>query len=125
MTGLPIFCDPDETAAEALRTDAGGFGVVFTSLTALRGHLLVAVEEDTIVLGVGVSDREAFAVADFMRLERPSLGVILVRDEVTTPLLQEALRAGVREVVDRRDTLSLQSAVKFSATATRATAGAW
>jgi pilus assembly protein CpaE len=115
MTGLPIFCDPDTAVAEGLRMDTGGFGVVFTSLSELRDHLMVAFEEDTIVLGPDVSDGEAFAVADFMRVERPTLGVILVRDEVTTPLLQEALRAGVREVVDRRDSLGLQSAVKRSA----------
>jgi pilus assembly protein CpaE len=115
MTGIPIFCDPLATAAETLRTETGGIGVVFTQLSALRDHLMMAFEEDTIVLGPGVSESEAFAVADYMRVHRPSLGVILVRDEVTTPLLQEALRAGIREVVDRRDTLGLQSAIKRSA----------
>jgi pilus assembly protein CpaE len=115
MTGIPIFCDPDASSADKLRTETGGIGVVFTELTALRNHLMLAFEEDTIVLGPGVSEDEAFAVADYMRVHRPSLGVILVRDEVNTPLLQEALRAGVREVVDRRDTLGLTSAVKRSA----------
>jgi pilus assembly protein CpaE len=115
MTGLPIFCDPDLRVAEALRAETGGIGVIFTLLTELRDHLTVAFEEDTIVLGPGVSDGEAFAVADYMRVHRTSLGVILVRDEVTTPLLQEALRAGVREVVDHRDTIGLQAAVKRSA----------
>jgi pilus assembly protein CpaE len=115
MTGMPIFCDPDPATAESLRAETGGIGVVFTDLAGVRDHLAVAFEEDTIVLGPGVSDGEAFAVADYMRMHRASLGVILVRDEVTTPLLQEALRAGVREVVDRRDRLGLQSAVKRSA----------
>jgi pilus assembly protein CpaE len=54
-------------------------------------------------------------VADYLRLHRPSLGVILVRNQVTTPLLQEALRAGLLDVVARQDTLSLQSAIKRSA----------
>ena len=115
MAGMPIFCDPDRGAAERLRAETGGIGVVFTELNDLHDHLKVAFEEDTIVLGPGVSAGEAFAVADYMRVHRHSLGVILVRDEVTTPLLQEALRAGVREVVDRRDVLSLQSAIKRSA----------
>jgi pilus assembly protein CpaE len=115
VPGLPLFCDPDLAAAERLRTDAGGAGVVFTDLGALRDHLMVTFDEDTIVLGPGVSDGEAFAVADYLRVQRPRLGVILVRDQVTTPLLQEALRAGVREMVDRRSILDLQSAVKRSA----------
>jgi pilus assembly protein CpaE len=115
MAGVPIFCDPDLTTGETLRAEIGGIGVVFTELSRLRDHLVAAFEDDTIVLGPGINDSEAFAVADYMRMHRPSLGVILVRDEVTTPLLQEALRAGVREVVDRRDVLGLQSAVKRSA----------
>jgi pilus assembly protein CpaE len=115
MAGPPIFCDPDPAAAETLRSDGGGIGVIFTSLAELRDHLMAAFEEDTIVLGVGVSNAEAFAIADYMRVNRPSLGVILVRHEVTLPLMQEALRAGVREVVDRRDHLLLESAVKHSA----------
>jgi pilus assembly protein CpaE len=115
MAGMPIFCDPDKDEAESLREQSGGIGVVFTDLSALRDHLMVTFEEDTIVLGTNISDHEAFAVADYLRLHRPSLGVILVRDTVTTPLLQEALRAGLQDVLDRRDTLGLQSAIKRSA----------
>jgi pilus assembly protein CpaE len=115
LTRRPVVCDPDLDTVEALRAQFGGTGAAFTELSRVRDHLAVAFEEDTIVLGPGVSDGEAFAVADYMRMHRASLGVILVRDEVTTPLLQEALRAGVREVVDRRDRLGLQSAVKRSA----------
>lgn len=112
---MPIFCDPNQDTAEALRDESGRIGVVFTDLGALRDHLAVAFEEDTIVLGTTVSDDDAFAVADYLRLHRPSLGVILVRDAVTTPLLQEALRAGLLDVLDRRDILGLQSAIKRSA----------
>jgi len=115
MPGMPIFCDPDLEVVHALRAELGGIGVIFTDLGALRDHLAAGFEDDTIVLGAGVTDGEAFAVADYLRLNRPTLGVILVRAEVDTPLLQEALRAGVREVVDRRDLLGLQSAVKRSA----------
>src|SRR3954451_8683124 len=115
MAGMPIFCDPDKDVAEALREECGGIGVVFHDLGSLRDHLMVTLEEDTIVLGTNISDHEAFAVADYLRLHRPSLGVILVRDTVTTPLLQEALRAGLQDVLHRRDTLGLQSAIKRSA----------
>jgi pilus assembly protein CpaE len=115
MAGKPIFCDPDPARADALRLDAGGVGVVFTDLGRLRDHLDAAFDEDTIVLGIGIKDAEAFAIADYLRVQRPGLGVVLVRDTVTTPLLQEAIRAGVREVVPRRDALGLQAAVKRSA----------
>ncbi|HST85808.1 MAG TPA: AAA family ATPase [Kineosporiaceae bacterium] len=115
MGDLPIFCDPDRRTGEALRDQSGGGGMVFTDLGALRDHLKVAFDEDTIVLGTNVSEEDAFAVAEFLRLHRPSLGVILVRDQVTTPLLQEALRAGLLDVLDSRDGLGLKSAIKRSA----------
>ena len=115
MAGMPIFCDPDKDTAEGLREQAGGIGVVFTDLGALRDHLMVDFDVDTLVLGTNISEHEAFAVADYLRLHRPSLGVILVRNDVTTPLLQEALRAGLLDVLDRRDTIGLQSAIKRSA----------
>jgi pilus assembly protein CpaE len=115
MSGKPLFCDPDLSVAEALRADSGGTGTVFTDLGALRDHLVIAFEEDTIVLGTGVGNADAFAVADYLQVQRPSLSVIMVRNEVTIALLQEAMSAGVREVVPRRDALGLQAAVKRSA----------
>ena len=114
MTGTPIFCDPDLRTAEALRDESGGKGIVFTDLGALRDHLLVAFDIDTIVLGTNVSEEDAFAVADYLRLHRPRLGVILVREKVLIPILQEALRAGLLDVVHRHDILSLQSAMNHS-----------
>jgi pilus assembly protein CpaE len=115
MIGVPIFCDPDLSIGERMRSETGDIGVVFTDLRLLHDHLLVAFEEDTVVIGPGVSDGEAFAVADYLRMNRRSVGVILVREQVTTPLLQEALRAGVGDVVDLRDVIGLQSAVARSA----------
>lgn len=115
MNGAPLFCDPDRTVADALRTTTGGVGTVFQDLGELRDHLLGSADDDTLVLGPGVLDDEAFALAEYMQFNRSSLGVVLVRKEVTTPLLQQALRAGVFEVVHERDSISLGAAVQRSA----------
>src|SRR4051812_27413291 len=48
-------------------------------------------------------------------MNRRSTGVVLVRDQVTTPLLQESLRAGVGDVVDRHDLTGLRAAIERSA----------
>jgi pilus assembly protein CpaE len=90
-------------------------GRVFVGVETLHEHLSGPFDEDTVVLGPGIGEAEAFAIADYMRVHRPSLGVVLVRAEVTTPLLQDALRAGVREVVDIRDSLGIKAAVQRSA----------
>src|SRR5689334_19977498 len=115
MSGVPIVCDPDAGAADALREALSGVARVFVGLDPLREYLSAPFDEDTVVLGPGIGEAEAFAIADYMRVHRPSLGVVLVRHEVTTPLLQDALRAGVREVVDLRDALMLKAAVQRSA----------
>jgi pilus assembly protein CpaE len=115
VSGVPIVCDPDEAVAESLRETLSGVARVFVGLDRLQAHLQTQFDEDTIVFGPGVGEVEAFALADFMRVHRPSLGGVLVRTEVTTPLLQDALRAGIREVVDHRDTLGIKAAVQRSA----------
>jgi pilus assembly protein CpaE len=120
VNGGAVFCDPSQQAAEALRAQIGGNGALFPSLDLMHRHVQADADVDTVVLGPNVPEVDAFAFADYMRVDRPTLGVILVRSQITTPLMQEALRAGVREVVDERDTLGLASAIKRSTQLTAA-----
>jgi pilus assembly protein CpaE len=115
MAEAPIFCDPDPVVAAALRDASGGEGVIFTDLGALRDHLMVSFEVDTIVLGPGIDHGDAFAVADYLRLHRPRLGVILVRDGDINHLLQDALRSGLLDLVERKDEQGLSEAINRSA----------
>jgi pilus assembly protein CpaE len=64
------------------------------------------------VLGPSVDQQDVFALAEEMRLKRPSLGVVMVRRRIDTAILSDALRAGVREVVQERDLNGLTSAVR-------------
>jgi pilus assembly protein CpaE len=54
----------------------------------------------------------AAALADTLRITRPATSVILIRRRVDTSVLAEALRSGMREVVEDRDLTGLASAVK-------------
>jgi len=67
--------------------------------------------EDTIIVGPSVDQASAMQLASAMRIQRPSLGIILVRRRVDTTVLVEALRMGVRDVVAERDLESLTAAV--------------
>ena len=65
-------------------------------------------------------------VADFAageRVQRPTLGVVLVRRRVDTATLKEALRAGVREVVKLDDLTGLTEACEASLELTRQVRG--
>lgn len=70
--------------------------------------------EDLVVVGPDAEAGEAFGFTAHLRLERPAVGVILVRRQVDVALLTEALRAGVREVVTAGDDAALAAACERS-----------
>ncbi|MCY7373804.1 MAG: AAA family ATPase [Spirochaetaceae bacterium] len=109
MTAL---VDLDAATAETLHAALGPESQVFPSLEALRRHLDGQFGEDTVVLGPTVDLGSALALAQTMRVSRPSLAVILVRRRVDTSVLTDALRAGVFEVVEERDLAGLTSSVR-------------
>ena len=63
------------------------------------------------MLGAGVDLLSAARLAETMRVTRPALGVVLVRRRLDTSVLSDALRAGVREVVEERDVAGVARAV--------------
>jgi pilus assembly protein CpaE len=116
MTAIVEF---DSSVAETLHSALGDC-VVVDSIDAVRRHISGNVGEDTIVVGPSVDQSAALALAEELRLQRPSLGLLLVRRRVDTSLLTEAIRAGVREVVLERDVAGLTAAVKRSKEISRA-----
>src|SRR4051794_35963232 len=112
---MTTVCDFDRVVASALRSAVGEASVV-TNLESLRLHLEENPAEDTVVLGPTVDQTAAFRLAQEMRIARPSLGIILVRQRVDSSLLTEALRSGLREVVGERDISKLHDAVRHSQT---------
>ena len=110
---MTTICDLDATIANALGS-AVGEATVVTSTDAVRLHLDSDPFEDTVVLGPTVDPAAAFRLAYDMRTERRALGVILVRQRVDSGLLGEAMRNGVRDVVDQRDISGLHKAIRES-----------
>jgi len=68
-----------------------------------RGELLV-------VLGPSTPLAEAVGFAEQCRIRRPALGVVLLRQFLDVNVMSEALRAGVREVVDANDPAAILAA---------------
>ncbi|MGW1341300.1 AAA family ATPase [Kribbella sp. NPDC002412] len=77
--------------------------------TALRA-LIDDPAEDLVVVGPDTGKDEALRFTAHLRIDRPAVGVILVRRHVDVDLLTEALRAGVREVVAAGDDAALLAA---------------
>jgi pilus assembly protein CpaE len=108
---MTTICDLDLATAHALRS-AVGEAEIITSLDTLRQRLEGDGIEDTVVLGPSIDQVAAFRLAESMRITRPRLGVVLVRQRIDTGVLAEALRSGVREVIDERDLSGLNAAVR-------------
>ena len=110
---MTTICELDPTTLTALHS-AIGEAVLIRSVDQLRQHLDAWPGEDTVVVGPSVDVVAALRLAELMRVIRPALGVVLVRQRIDTAVLAEAIRAGVREVVDERDLSGLHAAVRRS-----------
>lgn len=96
---MPILCEPGAWPGELTAAIGGEVKVAGTIAEADR-MLAADPNEVLLVVGAHIDSSEALAYAATLRTKRPAVGVVLVRDHVDVKVLTEALRAGVREVVE-------------------------
>ena len=111
---MTLIVDLDPIIAESLAGAIGEESTVLPSLDALRRTLESEIADDTVVLGPSIDQISALALTESLRVSRPTLGVVLVRRRIDTTVLSEALRSGVREVVEERDLAGVHAAVRRS-----------
>ncbi|MDQ3663178.1 MAG: P-loop NTPase, partial [Actinomycetota bacterium] len=110
---MTTIVEHDATVARRF-ADAAGPAEVLKSMEQVKVHLSNRPQEFVLILGPSIPLSAATALADTLRVTRPTIGVILVRPEVDTGVLAEALRSGMREVVPQDDLSGLGLAVKRS-----------
>jgi pilus assembly protein CpaE len=71
-------------------------------------------QDDLVVIGPDVDLGAAAEFAAAVRVDRPTLGIVLVRQRVDTGVLTQALRCGVREVIPAHETQRLAEACAAS-----------
>ena len=108
---MPIIVESSRSNSDIYLSVTGSQSHVVSSLEELKRLLGESPDEYTIVLGPAVDLEAAAALADMLRVTRPAISVILIRRRVDTSVLAEALRSGMREVVDERDLTGLGAAV--------------
>lgn len=98
---MAIFFEPAADTAAVLVGAVGGDQTadVVDTEQSLFGLLDSRPDESLVVVGPSVEPEAAFRLASGQRVQRPALGVVLVRRRVDSFVLNQALRAGVREVV--------------------------
>jgi Flp pilus assembly CpaE family ATPase len=110
---MPIVCEPGAQAG-ALSPVIGGYVRAVDNLTAAAGLLTEDPAETLVVIGPETIIDDALTFASYLRLERPTVGVVLIRDQIDVWLLSQALQCGVREVVAAGDNRALAAACERS-----------
>ncbi len=87
---------------------------VVTSAQALHSFLDDHPDELLAVIAPEVTMPVASAVADRYRLNRPDLGIIMMRERIDTEIVTAALRSGIRDVVSIDDVEGITAAVRRS-----------
>jgi pilus assembly protein CpaE len=111
LSHLPLATvDADEMARTQLAMQLGTHAVPFPSIEALAAKLngtpLV------VVLGPSMASPDQLVVVERLTRPRPEVGAILIAEQLTTEVLQQALRAGVRDVLPLQDLSQLAMTVK-------------
>jgi len=89
--------DADQTTRSRLAMQLGQGATPFAAIDDLAGRLTGA--PVVVVLGPTYQDTSALGRVEKLLLEHREVGAILVTTELTTELLQQALRAGVKDVL--------------------------
>lgn len=108
---MTAIVEPDGSQLEMLHSALPG-STAFATLPEVDAHVRGNAREFAVVIGPSVSTDEATMFAQWARIHRPALGVILLRHRVDSAILGEALRSGMREVVDARDLTGIGQAVQ-------------
>lgn len=111
---MTVIVEADRSLVELFESALGGGATALETVDQLERHLPRHENESAVVLGPSVSMETATALAERLRISRPALGVLLVRARVDRAILGDALRSGMREVVESRDLTGLADAVRRS-----------
>jgi len=110
---MPILCEPAADAGQLL-PDLGSEVRTADDLSAAARLLDSDPAETLVVIGPQADTGEALGFASALRMVRPAVGVILVREQTDVDMLNQALQSGVREVVQAGDHAALAAACRRS-----------
>src|SRR3954452_4856550 len=120
---MTILWDYDPAAVDTYRFALGGDAVQLNSAPRVSRALEEDRNQSLVVIGPDIDLDSACELAERERIDRPELGVILLRHRLDVNALAQALRSGVREVVQADDLPALADAVRRSAALTVQLAG--
>lgn len=109
---MPVLIEEDPSVVEVLQRGMPAGSQVVADIDRMHGWIDVHPDEYVVALGPSVSFDAALSTAEDLRVTRPTLSVVLVRDQFDTEMLTRAMHAGVRDVVASEDEKGLTQAVE-------------
>ncbi|GLY02634.1 MULTISPECIES: AAA family ATPase [Actinoplanes] len=118
---LYVYVEPDQRRREELGPAFREVGcTMLTTMAELEAHLPRYPETLLVILGAQVDLDEALMFTAYQRLQRPLIGVVLIRYTLDPGVVVQCLRSGVREVVEEADSEGLRAATVRSVDLSRA-----
>lgn len=119
---MTLLWDADPAATDRYDFAVGEVNRVDTQAAMVRA-LEDAPHEQLVLIGPDVDMEGACQFSEFARVERPEIGVLLLRRRLDVNVLGQALRSGVREVITADDLTGLADAARRSRELTSRVAG--
>lgn len=111
---MNILWDTDPSAVERYRFALGPDTQALDNAAMVARAIHDNTQIEQVVIGADVPIEQACELAEAARLDRPELGVLLMRTRVDVHALTQALRSGIREVVPADDHTALADALRRS-----------
>ena len=111
---MNILWDTDPDALEKYRFALGSDTQALDSAAMVARVLHDNLGVQQVIIGPEVPLEPACELAEAARLDRPELGVILLRNRIDVTTLSQALRSGMREVITADDHTAIADALRRS-----------
>jgi pilus assembly protein CpaE len=108
---MPVLVENDAAWANALAAGLPPGTQVVASIAQLDNWLAKQPDEYAVVLGPNTDLGEAVMLAERLRFDHPTTGVVLLRHELSSSVFQAAMSAGIPAVVAANDVDGLSAAV--------------
>ncbi|MFC5728387.1 MULTISPECIES: AAA family ATPase [Nocardioides] len=110
---MPVLVEQDQSVVERLLTAMPAGSHAVASIDRAYAWLDQHPEEYVVALGSSIPLETALATTEDLRISRPTVSVVLVRERFDTDVLTRAMHAGVRDVVvENGDEKGLTNAVE-------------
>ena len=109
---MPVLVETDAAWANALASALPAGTQVVANVAQVENWLAKQTDEYVVVLGPGTSLADVTTLAEGLRQSHPATGIVLLRHELGAEVYQQAMRAGIPNVVQAADTEEMGRAVE-------------